>query len=252
MARLGRPGRSSSWPEDSPTSATCRCAPAAGSRRRCAGPALDVIERDVDADLLTTLREERPLCVVPMLHGETGEDGAIREVFELLGVAYVGAPPASCRTAFDKPVAKAVAARAGILTPESVCLPHETFRELGAPRGDGRARGAARPADDGQARQERLGARLLGGPHRRGAAVGDGERLRLRRRRAAGAVRRGARGGRAGHRRRLGAPGAARGGDPRRRRASTTTRRATRRAHGVRRPGAAEPASSPTRWPGWP
>ena len=73
------------------------------------GTGLDVIERDVDANLLTTLRSD-PLCVVPMLHGETGEDGAIREVFELLGVPYVGAPPASCRTAFDKPVAKAVAA----------------------------------------------------------------------------------------------------------------------------------------------
>ena len=155
------------------------------------GTGLDVIERDVDANLLTTLREERPLCVVPMLHGETGEDGAIREVFELLGVPYVGAPPASCRTAFDKPVAKAVAARAGILTPASVCLPHETFRELGA-----REVMAAlvdrlglpmmvKPAKSGSA------ARLLGGPHRRGAAVGDGERLRVRRRRAAGAVRRG-------------------------------------------------------------
>ena len=64
------------------------------------GTGLEVVERDVDATLLTTLREERPLCVVPMLHGETGEDGAIREVFELLGVAYVGAPPASCRTAW--------------------------------------------------------------------------------------------------------------------------------------------------------
>ena len=57
--------------------------------------------------------------MVPMLHGETGEDGAIREVFELLGVPYVGAPPASCRTAFDKLVAKAVAPGRD-LTPESV------------------------------------------------------------------------------------------------------------------------------------
>ena len=99
------------------------------SSRALRGTGLDVIERDVDANLLTTPRR-RPLCVVPMLHGETGEDGAIREVFELLGVPYVGAPPASCRAAFDKPVAKAVAA-GRILTPASVCLP-ETFRELGA------------------------------------------------------------------------------------------------------------------------
>jgi D-alanine-D-alanine ligase len=93
---------------------------------------MEVEERDVDANLLLSLLADRPACVVPMLHGETGEDGAIREVLELLDVPYVGAQPEACRVAFDKPVAKTLAARAGIRTPESVCLPHETFRELGA------------------------------------------------------------------------------------------------------------------------
>jgi D-alanine-D-alanine ligase len=93
---------------------------------------LDVEERDVDAGLLPALQADPPACVVPMLHGETGEDGAIREVLELLGLPYVGAPPEACRIAFDKPVAKTVAARAGVRTPASVCLPHEAFRELGA------------------------------------------------------------------------------------------------------------------------
>ena len=41
---------------------------------------LEVEERDVDATLLPALLADRPACVVPMLHGETGEDGAIREV----------------------------------------------------------------------------------------------------------------------------------------------------------------------------
>lgn len=93
---------------------------------------LTVEERDVDATLLPALMAERPACVVPMLHGETGEDGAIREVLELLDIPYVGATPAVCRTAFDKPVAKALAEHAGIRTPRSTCLPHEMFRELGA------------------------------------------------------------------------------------------------------------------------
>ena len=96
------------------------------------GDGREVVERDVDSHLLAALREEPPLCVVPMLHGESGEDGAIREVLELLGVPYVGAGPSACRTAFDKPVAKTVVSRAGLLTPESVCLPAESFRELGA------------------------------------------------------------------------------------------------------------------------
>lgn len=96
------------------------------------GQGLEVEERDVDAGLLPALRTDRPACVVPMLHGETGEDGAIREVLELLALPYVGSGPEACRIAFDKPVAKTVAARAGVRTPSSVCLPHETFRELGA------------------------------------------------------------------------------------------------------------------------
>jgi D-alanine-D-alanine ligase len=44
----------------------------------------------------------------------------------------VGSRPSACRAAFDKPVAKAAVARAGINTPVGVALPHETFRELGA------------------------------------------------------------------------------------------------------------------------
>lgn len=120
---------------------------------------LDVHERDVDADLFSTLRADPPSCVVPMLHGETGEDGAIREVLELLGIPYVGAPPAACRVAFDKPVAKAVVERAGLHSPEGVCLPHETFRELGA---------AAVMA----AIIERLGLPLMVKPTRSGSALG--------------------------------------------------------------------------------
>jgi D-alanine-D-alanine ligase len=95
---------------------------------------LEVAERDVDGGLLAALAADPPRCVVPMLHGETGEDGALREVLDLLGIPYVGAGPAACRTAFDKPVAKSVVEKAGITTAASVCLPHETFRELGAPQ----------------------------------------------------------------------------------------------------------------------
>jgi D-alanine-D-alanine ligase len=93
---------------------------------------VDVEVRDVDAGLLGRLRAEPPACVVPLLHGESGEDGAVRSVLELVGVPYVGAQPDACRVAFDKPVAKTVVRGAGIATPEAVTLPAETFRELGA------------------------------------------------------------------------------------------------------------------------
>ena len=92
----------------------------------------EVEERDVDASLLPSLQSDPPACVVPLLHGETGEDGALREVLELVGVPYVGSRPDACRAAFDKPVAKATVSRAGLRSPHGVALPHETFRELGA------------------------------------------------------------------------------------------------------------------------
>jgi D-alanine-D-alanine ligase len=93
---------------------------------------LEVEERDVDASLLPRLQADRPACVLPLLHGESGEDGALREVLDLFGVRYVGSPPAACRVAFDKPVAKTVVAAAGVRSPQGVTLPAETFRELGA------------------------------------------------------------------------------------------------------------------------
>lgn len=88
--------------------------------------------RDVDPELMGWLGRERPDCVIPLLHGETGEDGALREILELAGVAYVGARPAAARVAFDKPIAKQVVRGAGIRTPDSVALPADTFREVGA------------------------------------------------------------------------------------------------------------------------
>ena len=93
---------------------------------------VEVTEYDADSELLTTLAAERPACVIPLLHGESGEDGAIREILQLIDLPYVGSTPSACRATFDKPVAKSILAREGVATPASVCLPHESFRELGA------------------------------------------------------------------------------------------------------------------------
>lgn len=88
--------------------------------------------RDADSEVMPWLRREQPDCVVPLLHGEAGEDGPLRELLELANVAYVGSTPAAARVAFDKPVAKHVARKAGLTTPDSVALPAETFHEVGA------------------------------------------------------------------------------------------------------------------------
>lgn len=93
---------------------------------------LDVIESDVDSGLVERLDGLPGAVVFPLLHGETGEDGALREVFRLLDVPFVGSDGAACRVAFDKSIATTVVADAGLATPEQVALPHEIFRELGA------------------------------------------------------------------------------------------------------------------------
>jgi len=93
---------------------------------------VDAYEHDADMTLLASLRERSPSCVVPLLHGAAGEDGAIRDVLEALGLPYVGSRPAACRVAFDKAVAKSVLAAGGVAVPEGVALPQSTFRELGA------------------------------------------------------------------------------------------------------------------------
>ncbi|RCV49557.1 D-alanine--D-alanine ligase family protein, partial [Marinitenerispora sediminis] len=96
---------------------------------------LDVEVQVVDADaaLLATLAADPPQVVFPVLHGAAGEDGAIREILELAGVPYVGAPPHACRVAFAKPTAKALVAERGLAVPRGVALPKSAFSDLGAP-----------------------------------------------------------------------------------------------------------------------
>jgi D-alanine-D-alanine ligase len=95
-------------------------------------PDWEVREHDVDASLLDRLRAHRPDCIVPLLHGAVGEDGALRNVLESLKIPYVGSSAAASRLAFDKPIAKQLALGAGISTPACVAMPQSTFRELGA------------------------------------------------------------------------------------------------------------------------
>lgn len=92
----------------------------------------EVIESDVTSGLVDLLQQRRDAVVVPMLHGGVGEDGALREVFELVGATWVGSSGAASRLAWDKSIATPVLARRGVRVPRQVVLPHEVFRELGA------------------------------------------------------------------------------------------------------------------------
>lgn len=118
-----------------------------------------VVESDMDSDLVTLLANNPTAVVFPLLHGETGEDGAIREVFDLIGVPYVGSRGPACRLAFDKSIATPVMREAGVRAPVQIALPHEIFRELGA-------------AALVQALGTNLGFPLMVKPSRSGSALG--------------------------------------------------------------------------------
>lgn len=91
-----------------------------------------VIIREPDADLLANIKKDNPDVIWPVLHGASGEDGALRDILALTGVPYVGATADGARLAWDKSIAKILVSKAGIQTPASVTLPKETFRELQA------------------------------------------------------------------------------------------------------------------------
>lgn len=93
---------------------------------------LTVTISDLDSGLLDRLADSPPACVLPMLHGAAGEDGSLADVLNTLGLPFVGSTAGADRLSFDKPVAKAVARRSQIPTPDAVALPHAMFRELGA------------------------------------------------------------------------------------------------------------------------
>jgi D-alanine-D-alanine ligase len=91
-----------------------------------------VIIREPDGDLLEYIQTDRPDVIWPVLHGASGEDGALRDLLALSGVPYIGALAAAARLAWDKPTAKTLVSRVGIQTPLSVTLPKAAFKELNA------------------------------------------------------------------------------------------------------------------------
>ncbi len=88
--------------------------------------------REPDQNLLSNIKKDRPDVIWPVLHGASGEDGALRDILALTGVPFVGASSQSARLAWDKSIAKILVAGQGISTPASVTLPKETFKELDA------------------------------------------------------------------------------------------------------------------------
>jgi D-alanine-D-alanine ligase len=62
--------------------------------------------------------------VFPIIHGTTGEDGALQGFLQTLGLPYVGAGVTASAVGMDKAVFKALLRDAGIPTPRAVVLRH--------------------------------------------------------------------------------------------------------------------------------
>ncbi|MGA4506691.1 D-alanine--D-alanine ligase family protein [Propionibacteriaceae bacterium G1746] len=119
----------------------------------------EVLESDMNQGLIALLAANPDAVVLSMLHGGVGENGALREVFGLLGTRFVGAGGAASRLTFDKSIATPVVAGAGVRVPRQVVLPAEVFRELGA-------------ASLVQAIGDSMGYPLMVKPTRSGSALG--------------------------------------------------------------------------------
>ncbi len=63
---------------------------------------------------LARVRPDQTVVVVPVLHGPSGEDGAVQGLLELAGVPYVGCGVLGSAVCMDKAVAKELSAAAGI------------------------------------------------------------------------------------------------------------------------------------------
>lgn len=97
-----------------------------------AGHGVHATLRDPDATLIDFLTGGTIDVVWPVLHGASGEDGALRGLLEMLKIPFIGSSAEATRLAWNKPVAKTVVANAGVATPASITLSRDAFRELGA------------------------------------------------------------------------------------------------------------------------
>ena len=119
----------------------------------------EVVPVDVGADLVDRLRATAPDLAFVVLHGTDGEDGAVQELLDVLGIPYTGSRPAACRRSWNKIDAKLELQRAGLPTPDFAWFSQAAFADLGA----GKAVEAA---------AERLGTPLVVKPARQGSALG--------------------------------------------------------------------------------
>lgn len=133
-----------------------------GARRvmaalRAAG--YEVAELEIDHTVIEHVRELAPRFVFIVAHGQSGEDGSLQALLELLGIAYTGSDSLASALCLDKILTKRLLRRAGLTTPPFHPFSRRTFESLGA----------ATVFDDVMAR---LGAPVVVKPARLGSSFG--------------------------------------------------------------------------------
>ncbi len=91
-----------------------------------------VLALDVTADLVSTLRSEKPDAVYIALHGKYGEDGTVQELLEFLGIPYTGPGVVASALAWDKALCKRFFQRYDVPTPAWVTFTADAFKQMGA------------------------------------------------------------------------------------------------------------------------
>ena len=99
-----------------------------------------VVPLDTTADLVPTLRTERPDVCYSALHGKHGEDGTIQSLLEFLDIPFVGSPSHVCHRTWNKDsmhyelaTYRAITGDAPIASwPQGIYLARDAFKDMGA------------------------------------------------------------------------------------------------------------------------
>lgn len=99
-----------------------------------------VVPLDTTADLVPTLRSERPDVCYSALHGKHGEDGTIQSLLEFLDIPFVGSPASVCQRTWNKDslhsemaTYRAMTGEAPIASwPQGIYVARDAFKDMGA------------------------------------------------------------------------------------------------------------------------
>jgi D-alanine-D-alanine ligase len=119
----------------------------------------ELAEIEIDHTVVERVREIAPEFVFIVAHGQSGEDGSLQALLELLDVPYTGSDSLASALCLDKVVTKQLLRRAGLTTPAFHAFSRHAFQDLGA----------AALFDEVM---ERLGAPVLVKPARQGSSFG--------------------------------------------------------------------------------